>query len=228
MPRMPADVDPAYAGSWEAFLELPETKGLNPVVLEEGFRILLRQAGTKIKTLKSVKDFFTVNKLYAEFSKTLNTRFLLTHLKPERHKFDIVFTDADELVNVVHGFKIVGQVKMKPQRFDLDYLIARMVQVKVFKEFPDALKVSSRKVMRDGKQVTIKTDRCPAFIKQLKPWQEVTVVLNSKFKITIARLKGGFLAMKYEVYFHTEMPFYQDLEKQLLAVWRRASIGDLQ
>jgi len=225
---MPADVDSAYAGSWEAFLELPETKSLNPVVREEAFRILLRQAGTKIKTLKKLQDFFTVNKLYAEFNKTLNSKFLLTHMKPERHSFEIVFTDADELVNVVHGFKVVGQVKMKPQRFDLDYLIARMVQVKVLKEFPDALKVSSRKVMRDGKQVTIKTDRCPAKILQLKPWQEVTVVINSKFRVTIARLKGGVLAMKYEVYFHTEIPFYQDLEKQLLAVWRRASIGDLQ
>uniref|UniRef100_A0AB39CEC7 Uncharacterized protein n=1 Tax=Pseudomonas phage HRDY3 TaxID=3236930 RepID=A0AB39CEC7_9VIRU len=227
MLKMPTDVDSAYAGSWDAFLELPETKGLDQKVIEEGFRILLQQAGTKIRTRFATKDFFTVNKLYTEFSRALTSKFLLTHLKPLRHTFEIVL-DADPLVNVVHGFKVVGQAKLKPQRFDLNYLLNRMVHVKVLKEFPEALKLSSRKMVRDGKQVTITKDRCPANISQLKPWQEVTLVVNPKFKIVIARLKGDYLALKYEVYFHTEMPLYKDTEKQLSALWRGASIGDLQ
>lgn len=227
MLKMPTDIDPEFAGSWEAFLELPDTNGLDPKVLKEGFRILLKQAGVKVKTLHNLKDFFTVNKLYSAFNSALTAKFLLYHLKPSKHKFEIVM-DSDDLTNVVHGFKIVGQVKLKAQRFTLDYLLNRMVQVKVLKEMPDSLKLSRRTVMRDGKQVTIVNDRCPGTIRQVKPWQENVVVLNNDMKISIARLKGDYLYLHYEVFFRTEMPHYPLLEKELLAVWRRASIGDLQ
>ena len=227
MLKMPTDVEPEFAGSWEAFLELPTVEKMEPTLRSECFRILLKQAGVKIKTLKKVKDFFTVNKLYAEFSKTLTSKFLLTHLKPVRHSYEFII-DATQLTNLVHGVTVKGQVKLKAQRFDLDYLIRRMVDVKVLKEFPEALKLDSRKVTKDGKQVTTYTDRCPATIDRVKPWDEVTVVVNNRMKITIARLKGGYLAMKYEVYFVTEMPLYPNLKNELLALWRRASIGDLQ
>lgn len=227
MLKMPPDIEPEFAGSWEAFLELPDTKNLDPKVLKEAFRILLRQAGVKVKTLHTLKDFFTVNKLYSAFNSALTSKFLLYHLKPQKHTFEIVF-DSDDMTNVVHGFKIVGQVKMKAQRFSLDYLLNRLVQVKVLKEMPDSLQLDRRTTLRGGEKVTVVTDRCPGTIRQLKPWQETVVVINRDMKISIARLKGDHLCLKYEVFFRTEMPHYPQLEKELLAVWRRASIGDLQ
>lgn len=227
MLKMPPDIEPEFQGSWEAFLELPDTKNLDPKVLKEGFRILLRQAGVKVKTLHTLKDFFTVNKLYSAFNSALTSKFLLYHLKPQKHTFEIVF-DSDDMTNVVHGFKVVGQVKMKAQRFTLDYLLNRMVQVKVLKELPDSLQLDRRTVMRGGEKVTVVTDRCPGTIRQVKPWQQTVVVVNRDMKISIARLKGDHLYLQYEVFFRTEMPHYPLLEKELLAVWRRASIGDLQ
>lgn len=227
MLKMPPDIDPEFAGSWEAFLELPDTKQLDQKILAEGFRILLKQAGVKVKTLHTLKDFFTVNKLYSAFNSALTSKFLLYHLKPQKHTFEIVF-DSDDMTNVVHGFKVVGHVKMKAQRFSLDYLLNRMVSVKVLKQLPDTLKLDQRKIKRGDEIVTVTTDRCPSMMRQVKPWQETVVVINRDMKISIARLKGDHLYLKYEVFFLTEMPHYPNLEKELLAVWRRASIGDLQ
>lgn len=223
--KMPPDVDPAYAGSWEAFLELPATNGVDPQILYESFRVLLNQAGTKLKTLKATKDWFTVNKLYTEFNRAVTAKFLLYQLKPQRHSFTIEM-DADELVNIVKGFKIVGQVKLKAQRFSLDYLISRMVDVKVLGKFPDELKLSERKVLKDGKVTVVKNDRCPAKFTQLKPWNYITLVVNPRYKLSIARLKGDYLALTYEVYVKVDMPYYQNTEKDLEAIWRRATIGD--
>lgn len=227
MLKMPPDIEPEFQGSWDAFLELPDVKKLEPKVLKECFRILLGQAGVKVKTLHTLKDFFTVNKLYGAFNSALTAKFLLYHLKPVKHTFEVVL-DADDLTNVVYGFKIVGKVKMKAQRFSLDYLLNRLVQVKVLKELPDTLQLDRRTIMRGGEKTTIVADRCPGTIRQVKPWQENVVVVNQAMKISIARLKGDHLYLHYEVFFHTEMPHYPLLEKELLAVWRRASIGDLR
>jgi len=225
--KMPSDVDPAYAGSWEAFLELPDTKGKDPKMLAECFRVLLQQAGTKLKTLKKVGDWFTVNKLYADLNKALTQKFLLTHLVPQRHSFDIEL-NVDHLTNIVSGFTITGQVKMKPQRFDLDYLINRMVSVKVLKEFPDALKLSTVRTVKDGKVVQVKKDRRPANFSQLKRWDWVPMIFNPQFRVSIGRLKGDYLALAYEVYVTIEMPYYLNTEKELAAIWRRATLEDLR
>lgn len=224
---MPSDISDDFQGSWEAFLELPRTSKLEPLVLGECFRILLQQAGVKIKTMKLLADFFTVNNRYQAFAKQVHSKFLLYHLLPVQHQYEFVM-NADELVNVVNGFTIRGTVKLKPQRFELDYLLRRLVELKVFKELPDQLKLSSRVKMHAGEKKTVYADRFPPRADKVRESMEVSVILNSDMRVKIARLKNDFLVLKYELYFDNTIPMYSNLDKQLIAVWRRASIGDFR
>jgi len=227
MMKMPSDISEDFQGSWEAFLELPQTSKLEPLVLGECFRILLKQAGISVKTTKSLSDFFTVNKRYQSFSKQVHSKFLLSHLKPVQHHYEFI-TKANDLVNVINGFTIRGSVKLKPQRFALDYLLKRLVELKVFKEMPEALQLTSRVKMHAGEKKTVYTDRFPTRADKVKAFQEVSVVVNPEMRIKLARLKNDFLVLNYELYFDNVIPMYSNLEKQLFAVWRRASIGDFR
>lgn len=227
MMKMPSDISEDFQGSWDAFLELPRTSKLEPLVLGECFRILLQQAGIKIKTTKLLADFFTVNTRYKSFSKQVHSKFLLYHLLPVQHQYEFVMK-ADELVNVVNGFTIRGTVKLKPQRFELDYLLRRLVELKVFKTLPEELQLSSRVKLHAGEKKTVYADRFPPRADKVRESMEVVVILNSDMRVSIARLKNDFLVLKYELYFDNTIPMYPNLDKQLFAVWRRASIGDFR
>lgn len=225
--KMPSDISEDFQGSWEAFLELPQTSKLEPLVLGECFRILLAQAGIKTQTKKSLTDFLTVNNRYKSFSKTVHAKFLLYNLLPVKHTYELE-SNENALINVINGFTLRGVVKLKPQRYELDYILKRLVELKVFKQLPEALQLSSRVKMVNGEKKTVYADRFPTAVRKIRSYDEVPIVGNSEMQIKIARLKGDFLVLKYELYFDTVLPMYPNLEKQLFAVWRRATIGDFR
>ncbi|MND59766.1 hypothetical protein D3C80_509690 [compost metagenome] len=225
--KIPSDINTDFKEAWEAFTELPATKKLDEKVLSECFRILLTQAGSRTKCLYSLRNFFSVNKRYTEFSNALHSKFLLYHLVPQKHTFDIEI-ESDDLTNVAKRFIVRGNARLKAQRFSLNHLLDRMASIKVLKEVPKSLKLTASKATKDGKATTVYKDRHPSKVRDVKEWDKVSVALGRDYKISIARLKSDNLAMFYEVYFDVELPNYPDLKQTLFAVWRQASIGDLQ
>lgn len=221
--KMPSDISEDFKDSWEAFLELPGTRNLDKKVLFDSFRIMLKQAGVKVEVHNSVSDFITVNKRYRVLLKNLHAKQLLAHLRPVKHTFSFQ-TNSDSLVNTVNGLVVKGVIKLKPQRFSLDYLIQRMVDLKTFSSFPTVLKLDAT---RKQDKVVYK-DRFPATYNRVKPASKINVLLLPNIRVTAARLKGDFLALEYEVFFDEVFPMYPDLEKQLTAIWRRTSIGDFR
>lgn len=209
--KLPSDINADYAGSWEAFLELPSTKKRDPLLLGESFRILLQQAGIKCPSLNLVTDFLTVNKLYGELIRRVNVCNMLSYLKPVRHQFQFVLNEI-KIANILDGFTVRGQVKLKPQRFEMQYLLERMRVLRVF----DAVPAELNKAKYPSSESAVK-DR------------DFYLLFRSKdMKLEVARIKGDFLVLRYEVYFTNAMPLYPNIEKQLFAIWRRASIGDFQ
>lgn len=220
MMRFPRDIDETFRGSWEAYNELPGTKGLDDTVRAEAFRILLQQADVKLRTLKSAKDFITVNNMYKTFIKKVRTSYLLNNFVPVKNLTTLDLNE-DRHTNVCHGYTISGTVLLRPQRFAMEHLLNRMYQVQVFKEYPEVLfgrregdkKVtkrfaSSRSLVRDADYFTIHRD--------------------SQMVLRVARLKSDYLVLSYALHFDDVLPLYPNLEKQIFAIWRRASLGDIQ
>lgn len=211
MMKMPSDISADFEGSWEEFVELPATKSLEPLVREEAFRILLQQARIKVRTLKTVSDFITVNTKYAALIRRVNLAYMLYHLAPQHHRFGFEFKE-NAMTNVVHFTTIKGEMKLKPSGHVLQHLLNRLVTLKVFKSMPTALsngRYRSRSV-------------------QLRDYDFVNLFACEDFVLKVARIKGDYLILRYEVYFENALPMYNNLEKQLYALWRRASIGDFK
>lgn len=209
--KLPSDINADYAGSWEAFLELPSTNKRDPLLLGESFRILLQQAGIKCPTLNLVTDFLTVKKLYGELIRRVNVCNMLSYLKPVRHQFQFVLNEI-RIANILDGFTVRGQVKLKPQRFEMQYLLERMKLLRVFDAIPAEL--------NKGKY--------PSSERAVKDRDYYLLFRSKDMKLEVTRIKGDFLVLRYEVYFTNAMPLYPNIEKQLFAMWRRASIGDFQ
>lgn len=209
--RKPADISDDYEGAFEAFLELPSTKRRDPELLGECFRILLQQAGVKLPTLKKLTDFLTVNKQCTALLRRVNICFLLSYLKPVRHQFQFVLNEI-KVANILDGFTIRGQVKLKPQRFELKYLLERMRNGRVFDEIPEQLD----------------RPKYPSSEAAIRARDYHLLYRDKDLMLEVTRIKGDFLVLRYEVYFKNEIPLYPNLEKQLFALWRRATIGDFR
>lgn len=209
--RKPSDISEEFEGSWEAFLELPQTRKRDPVLLGECFRILLQQAGVKCPTLKSLDEFFTVKNHYTALLRRINVNHFLSHLKPVKHTYSFALNEI-KITNILDGFTIKGQIKLKPQRFELKYLLERMRTLRVFDELPQQ--------MIKGKY--------PSSDRAVRDRDFVVIYRDAKMLLEATRIKGDFLVLRYEVYFKDVIPLYPNLEKQLFALWRRATLGDFQ
>lgn len=209
--RKPSDISEEFEGSWEAFLELPQTRKRDPVLLGECFRILLQQAGIKCPVMKSLGDFLTVKNLYASLLRRVNVNYFLYHLMPVQHTYSFELNQI-KIANILDGFTIKGRVKLKPQRFELKYLLERMKTLRVFDELPEQ--------MIKGKY--------PSSDRALRDRDFSVVYRDATMLLEIARIKGDQLVMRYEVYFKNVIPLYPNLEKQLFAQWRRATLGDFR
>lgn len=224
--KLPTDISEDFQESWTAFTEIPATKALTPDVLAECFRIFLQQAGIKIQTLKQLKDYLTVNKLYDKFVRIVTTKYLFYQLQPVQHKYEIDL-HLNKLVNTVNTVTVRGRVKLKPQRFALKYLLERMVTLRVFPNLPEQLRA-----VTDYKTKKAATDahasKPPGSMQQLRDRHFVLVHRDPNIVLKVARLKGDFLVMDYAVTFNEVFPMYPNVEKQLTALWRRATIGDFR
>lgn len=209
--RKPSDISEEFEGSWEAFLEIPQTKKRDPVLLGECFRILLQQAGIKTPLMNSLDDFLTVKTLYTSLLRRVNMNYFLYHLLPVKHTY-LFELNQIKIANILDGFKIKGQVKLKPQRFELKYLLERMKTLRVFDELPTQL--------ISGKY--------PSSDRAVRDRDFSVVYRDANMLLEVTRVKGDFLVMRYEVYFKNVIPLYPNLEKQLFAQWRRATLGDFR
>lgn len=211
--KFPNDISKDFLGSWEAFNELPNTRDVPADVLAEAFRIFLKQAGVKTRDRHKVSEFITVNKRYQDFIRKVKLCYLLYQLKPERHEVSIAL-NADQMICVDHGFTISGSVLLRPQRLSLDYLLNRMNQAKVFGKVPPVVLLGKKKY--------------PGSRRAVREQDYQVLFRDGQTTIRIARLKGDMLLFNYELHFDDIVPLYPTLDKQLFAIWRRASIGDLK
>lgn len=221
--RIPSDISEDFQESWEAFTELPQTKSLKPDVLADCFRIFLNQAGINIQPYGTAKKYLTVNKRYDVFGRIITQKYMLYQLLPLRHTFELDLNEQ-RLVNVINGFTIRGRVKLKPQRFALKYLLERMVTLRVWPTMPECL-TSNEDNGASGKKITRKP---PSSMQSLKDRDFALVYRDATTEIKVARLKGGFLVLDYALDFPEVFPMYPNVEKQLTALWRRATIGDFR
>lgn len=224
--KLPTDISEDFQESWSAFTEIPATKALEPELLAECFRIFLTQAGIKTKTLKTLSDYLTVNKLYGKFNRVITTKYLLYQLLPVQHKYEIDLHE-NRLINTVNGVTIRGQVKLKPQRFALKYLLERMVSLKVFPDLPQQMRAhTDYKTPKEANAAH--ATKLVGSMSQLRDRHFVLVHRDSNIVLRVARLKGDYLVLDYAVTFPEVFPMYPNVEKQLTAVWRRATIGDFR
>jgi hypothetical protein len=151
---------------------------------------------------------------------------MLYQLQPVQHKFEIDLHE-NRLINIVNGVTIRGQVKLKPQRFALKYLLERMVSLKVFPNMPEQLRsVTDYKTTKDARAAH--ASKLVGSISQLRDRHFVLVHRDSDIVLKVARLKNDYLVLDYAVTFPETFPLYPNVEKQLTAVWRRATIGDFR
>jgi hypothetical protein len=209
--RKPSDISEEFEGSWEAFLELPQTKGRDVRLLGECFRILLQQAGIKCPLMNSLGDFFTVKSQYSSLLRRINMAYLLYHMLPVKHTYSFVMNQI-KIVNILDGFTVKGQVKLKPQRFELKYLLERMKTLRVFDEIPEQF--------ISGKY--------PSSDRAVRDRDFIVIYRDANMLVELTRIKGDKMVMRYEVYFKDVIPLYPNLEKQLFALWRRATLGDFR
>jgi len=133
--------------------------------------------------------------------------YLLHHMAPERHVYNFELV-ADTMTNIVERFVIHGECTLRPQRMALRYLVERMVHAKIFKAYPFPEKLpNSRAALIDRDFVLVYGD--------------------ANCRIKIAALKNETLVMRYSVFVAEAVPMYSDLEKQLTALWRRATMETL-
>lgn len=209
--KMPTDISKEFEGSWEAFNELPVVPKLEPLVREEAFRILLKQAKINVRYIKGVKDFISVNTKYNDLIKRVNLAFMLYHLLPQQHRFGFILKE-DKMVNVVHSVTVKGEMKLKPNGLQLKYLLERMYTLKVFRDKP----------------VQLFGDKFRSMPSQLRAYDFVTLFASKDLLLQVARIKRDYLVLRYEVYFDGDIPNYMNIDKQLHALWRRASLGDFK
>jgi uncharacterized protein YneF (UPF0154 family) len=212
--RFPPDLDESYKGSWDAFLELRAVQDvlrINPLVVEDAFRLLLQQAGIRsIKPQFSVKRFITVNTVVQQLKRKLDLTHVLNHMSIRKHDVSVVLPLAKQ-INVIHRPTIEGILELKPRSgFTLDYLIQRMLSLKVFRtEVPLQLRPEGNKPTRFN----------------YKERDVYYFYRDDLWSLSACRLRSGNLLLRYEVVCDAAIPAYKDSEKQIKNLWQTAIAG---
>lgn len=211
--RFPLDLEPEFIPTWEAFLELTavqDTLKINPLVVEDAFRLLLIQAGIKqVKTLYNVKRFITVNKSVQTLKRRLDLSHVLAHMNVRKHDIEISMPIAKQ-INVIHRPQIIGYVQLKPRSgFTLEYLLNRMLELKVFRhEIPPVLT----------------GQRFPSIL-TVREYDYHALFKDEKIGVATCRLKNGSLLLRYDVTFDSVVPAYKNAESQFKALWQTETRG---
>lgn len=210
--RFPLDLDKEFEKTWAAYLELTAVQDalkINPLAVEDAFRILLIQAGIKtVKTQFNAKRFISLSQKVQQLKKRLDLSHVLRHVNIRKHSVAVDLPTAKQ-INIVNKPSIEGIVQLKPRAgFTVDYLLQRMASLKVFREIPPRL--------TSGKFPTILT---------LKNYDFCDLYRDKEIGLSIARLKGDTLILKYDLSFDTILPAYKDVESQMLKLWQIESRG---
>lgn len=209
--RFPPDLDTEFSATWEAFLELKAVQDvatLSPLAVEDAFRLLLQQAGIKLKPLFTAKRFITVNTVVKQLKRRLDLSHVLNHMNVRRHDFTVTMPTAKQ-INVIHRPRFIGTVELKPRGFTLDYLLNRMLELKVFKhQLPAQLNDKDRPTRYNIRE---------------RDWHDL--YRDREWSLSICRIRNGTLLLRYDVTIDAVLPSYVDAEKQLKNIWQTAMTG---
>lgn len=209
--RFPPDLDKHFEETWNAFTDLTAIQDvikINPLIVEDAFRILLTQAGFKTKTQYTVKRFITVKGIVEKIKRTLDLTYIFSHMNVGKTKLSFNLPHAPQ-INVIHRPVITGRKVLSARAgFDLDFLLKRMESLKVFKNFPEQLSAKGRPT-----EFNIHTRDWYDF------YRDKTLCLK------VCRLRNGSLLLQYEVTIDSAFPTYPDAEKQLKNLWQSSISG---
>lgn len=215
--EFPKDVSEDYMPMWEAFLQMRAVSQLRvldkaDVSVPECFRILINQAGAKVPLQHTVKEFVKVEPIVRRLKDYLARSAVLGHMRVVKHSQAIHFTKAEPVCAVLNP-TFVGIVVLRPQRFDLKYLIGRM-QGLVYKDLPFQLsdklpngnprKMRKLSGLRDGDY----------WIAAALPDMTISMTRTDKE-----------LVLRYEIRIKGMLPMYSKLDTTLKNLWRQSIMG---
>lgn len=215
--EFPKDVSEDYIPMWEAFLKMRAVSQLRvydnaDVAVPECFRILINQAGAKVPLQHTVNEFVKLSPIVRHLKRYIAKGGLLDHMRVIKHSQSLSYTRAEPVCAVLNP-TYVGIVVLRPQRFDLKYLIGRM-QGLIYKTLPYQL--SDKMPNGDPKKL-----RKLNAIKDPDYW----IALASP-DITISMVRTDKeLVVKYEVKVRGMLPMYAKLDTTLKALWRQSITG---
>lgn len=209
--RFPPDLDEHFTETWNAFIDLTAVQDvlkINPLIVEDAFRILLTQAGYKTKTQFSVKRFITVKSIVEQIKRKLDLSYVLNHMNVGKTKLTIDLPHAPQ-INVIYRPTITGRIVLRPRAgFELDFLLKRMETLKAFPNFPEQLKAKGRPT---------------EFNIHRRDWYDF--YRDKTWSLQVCRLRNGSLLLQYQVTPEAAFPTYPDAEKQLKQLWQSAISG---
>lgn len=215
--EFPKDVSADYQPMWEAFLKMRAVSQLRvydnaDVAVPECFRILINQAGAKVPLQHTVNEFVKLSPIVRTLKRYFVKGGLLDHMRVTKHSQSLAYTSADPVCAVLNP-TFVGIVVLRPQRFDLKYLIARMQGI-VYKDLP--FQLSDKMPNGDPK----KQRKLPA-IKDKDFW---IALATPDMTISMVRTDKE-LVVKYEVKARGLVPMYAKIDTTLKSLWRQSITG---
>ncbi len=211
--KLPRDIPAEFQQNWDAYLELPKVKKLVPKypdVIAEGFRILMRQAGVRsVRLQKSVSAFITVN----SHVKAIQRQLALSQVAANAIKTSEALTVSlvsDEHLNVVERTELAHTVLLKPQRFSTQHILDRMVELRMFKALPVKLTSTRSK---------------PSNIAQIRDTDLHDLYRDKETALQLCRMRNDYIALRTTVVIDSVFPLYSDTDKQVKAIWQKATVG---
>lgn len=215
--EFPRDVTEDYRPVWDAFLNMKAVSQLRVYdnsnkAVPECFRILINQAGAKTRLAHKVTDFVDVRKPSGLLRGFLRKTNILDHMRVQSHQQTVLLSEA---AGICAAFEptFVGTVVLRPQRFDLKYLIQR-TQGLLYKVMP----IQLMETMPNGdkrKFPKLKTMRDRDFFIAFE---------SPDLRVLMARTEKD-LIIKYEAKFGVIVPLYQRLDVALKGLWRKSMMG---
>lgn len=215
--EFPRDVSEDYLPVWEAFLKMRAVSQLRVfenagLAVPECFRLLVNQVGAKTPLQHTVNEFVQVAPIIRRLKQFIAKGGVRDHMRLVKHTQSMTFTSA-EPVCAAYNPTFVGVLVLRPQRFDMKYLIGRM-QGLVYKTMPhqlnDKMPNGDPKKMRKLKGL-IASDYWTAFESK-----DLTI----KFARTATEL-----VLSYEIRPGGIVPLYPNLDATLKGLWRKSITG---
>lgn len=215
--EFPKDVSEDYRPVWDAFLKMRAVSQLRVMekaetAVQECFRILINQVGARTPLQHTVKDFVSFDKPLKRLRRFLVKGDVLGHMRVIRHAQAMTMTKA-EPVCAVYNPTFVGTVVLRPQRFDLNYLIGRM-QGLIYKTLP--LQLSDK--MPNGSARKMRK------VNALRDMDFAPIYKDAELTINMARTDKE-LVIRYEIKLGVIVPLYQRVDAALKGLWQKSIAG---